>query len=201
MSDTLQLDSARLELFKGDSRYDYDRELVGGSQSLLEWIQQFIGELLSDLFDTVIDNDVVNAILIGGGIAVVLFLIWLYWRLRPKLFVRGEKEEAIDYDVQEDTIYGIDFDASISHALRDKDYRQAVRLTYLHTLKLLEDEGRIEWHPSKTPSQYMRQMNNVAFSEMSIQFIRVRYGNFEATESLYQRMHTLQGEVTKGGEP
>ena len=65
-------------------------------------------------------------------------------------------------------------EADIKQALQSSDYRQAVRLRYLQTLKYLEDEGKIDWQPSKTPSQYVRQVNMPAFTTLSRHFINVR---------------------------
>ena len=192
--DTLQLDSAQLTVFQNDSRFDYDRELVGGSQNLLEWLTTVISEWLEETFNVLVDNDVVYYSLIGLGALLVLFLSWLVWKKNPKLFMRKE-EDPLDYDVQEDTIYGVDFEAGISEALSQKDYRQAVRLLYLQTLKQLSDAGHIDWQPSKTPSQYVREYGQKAFAELSQHFILVRYGNFEATEELFQEMRELQGQT------
>ena len=197
-ADSLLIDSVQLAAFKSDSRYDYDRELIGGNESLLEWISSVVSEWLRDTFNIVMDEDVTFYLLIGIGILVIGFLIWLYWRLRPKVFVRDERGDGLDYDVQEDTIYGIDFEHDIRQALAVHDYRQAVRLLYLQTLSELQDAGRIEWQPSKTPVQYMRRVDVPAFTEMSRQFIRVRYGNFEATESLFEEMKFQQTELRKG---
>ena len=97
------------------------------------------------------------------------------------------------------SIYGVNFEADIKQALKAADYRQAVRLSYLQTLKYLEDTGKIEWQPSKTPSQYVRQVNMPAFSSLSRHFINVRYGNYEATAELYEQVKALQAEVMKGG--
>ena len=200
-ADTLQLDSELLTALQSDSQYDYDRELVGGDESLLEWLRRVIIEWLEDNLEIVLDNDVANYILIGLGVVVVLFLAWLYWRVRPRLFMRGEKKEALDYDVQEDTIYGVNFEVNIAKALREKDYRQAVRLVYLQTLLHLQNAGRIDWQPSKTPIQYMRHVNNLAFTTMSHHFIRVRYGNFEATKELFDEMQELQASITHQPSP
>ena len=192
MPDSLQLDTELLTALQSDSQYAYDRELIGGSESLLEWLQRVVKEWFSEYFGMILDDDVVTYILIGTGIVVLLFLALLYWRLRPKLFVRGGNEEGITYDVQEDTIYGVNLDAEIAKALRAKDYRQAVRFVYLQTLLYLQNASLIDWQASKTPVQYMRQMNHPDFTLMSQHFMRVRYGNFEASKELFEEMQTLQ---------
>ena len=38
-----------------------------------------------------------------------------------------------------------------------------------------------------------------AFRQLTNHFLRVRYGNFEATEELFRIMQTLQEEIGKGG--
>jgi hypothetical protein len=191
-ADTLQLDKELLTALQSDPQYDYDREILSGGESLLEWLRRVINEWLLEHLDVMLDDDVANYILIGVGVLVILFLVFLYWRLRPKLFVRGAREEDLAYDVQEDTIYGVNFDADIAKALRAKDYRQAVRLVYLQTLLHLQNAEVINWQPSKTPVEYLRQVNHPDFTRMSHHFIRVRYGNFEATQALFEEMKELQ---------
>ena len=190
--DTLQLDSALIASWKADGRYDYDREMVADSRSLLEWIMDTIKEFILDFLNTAAENDVVFYLLVVLGAALMALLVWLVWRYAPRFFMKEEENEGLDYDVEQDTIYGIDFEATIAQALREKDYRQAIRLLYLQTLKRLSDAGTINWQPSKTPMQYARQVGNREFSELSRLFILVRYGNHEATESLFQQMKTLQ---------
>ena len=200
-SDTLHIDSAQIIVWQNDSRYDYDREIVGGSQNLLEWIAALISQWVNDIFGTVLDNDVVYyALVVMGGLAVI-GLGWLLWIKRFSLFYGKSHDEALDYEVVEDTIYGVDFDADLREALATKDYRQAVRLLYLQTLLYLQNAGQIDWQPSKTPTQYMRQVSQPAFSQLTGIFIQVRYGNFEASEELFQRMKALQETLMeKGGE-
>ena len=194
--DTLQLDSELLTALQQDPQYDYDSELIGGGESLLEWLRRVIIEWVNEYLGMVLDDDVANYILIGIGAMVVLFLAFLYWRLRPKLFVRGGNEGEIAYDVQEDTIYGVDFNAEIAKAMQSSDYRQGVRLVYLQTLWQLQNAERIDWQPSKTPVQYMRQVNHPAFTTMTHHFVNVRYGNFEATKELFEEMKSLQSTLS-----
>ena len=115
--DSLQIDSAQIALWQSDGRYDYDREIVGGSQNLLEWISEIVCERLGKVFNTALDNDVVYYSLMGLGFLLALFLAWLLWRSRFRLFMKTEKkDDALDYEVTEDSIYGVDFDAELSEA-------------------------------------------------------------------------------------
>ena len=67
------------------------------------------------------------------------------------------------------------------------------------TLKQLSDEKRIDWQLYKTPTQYVYEVRMPAFRQLTNHFLRVRYGNFEATEALFHVMQSLQEEVKKGG--
>ena len=109
------------------------------------------------------------------------------------------RKNALPYAVEEDTIYGVDFARGIADALSRSDYREAVRLLYLQTLKQLSDEKRIDWQLYKTPTQYVYEVRMPAFRQLTNHFLRVRYGNFEDTEALFHVMQSLQEEVKKGG--
>ena len=88
----------------------------------------------------------------------------------------------------EDTIYGIDFDKQIAKAKSKEDYYEVVRLVYLQTLKKLNDAGLIVWEPYKTPTQYLYEVKDATIlarlRPMTTLFLRVRYGKYEATESM-----------------
>ena len=109
------------------------------------------------------------------------------------------RKNALPYAVEEDTIYGVDFARGIADALSRSDYREAVRLLYLQTLKQLSDEKRIDWQLYKTPTQYVYEVRMPAFRQLTNHFLRVRYGNFEAMEALFHVMQSLQEEMKKGG--
>ena len=198
--DSIVIDSTQLAVWRENPRYDYDRELVDGGQNLLEWFWETVTRWFFETFDTVLDNDVVACALIIAGVVLTGFLAWLIWKKNPRLFRRSE-DAPLDYETSEDTIYGIDFDDAIARAVAGGDYRQAVRLTYLQTLKHLSDNGHIDWQPSRTPMQYMRQMDSKPFHDLTRHFIRVRYGNFEATEQLFQQMKALQSQTAAATTP
>ena len=58
---------------------------------------------------------------------------------------------------------GVDFDKEIASATATGNWRDAVRYVYLKTLRCLSDYHRIDWQPSKTPSQYVYEERLPAF--------------------------------------
>ena len=101
----------------------------------------------------------------------------------------------MEYEVTEDTIYGIDFPSEIEKALQNENFREALRLMYLQTLKSLSDYHQIEWQPFKTPTQYTFEFRQSDFKRMTSLFVRVRYGGFGADKDMIRDMHNLQASV------
>ena len=193
MKDTLVIDSAQIAQWQTQQDFDYNRELVGGGMTFTEWMMAQINELLHDLFGQAWRNDYTWWALAIVGAVLVGIVVWYVWRFHPGLFMRQRDERT--YEEMEDTIYGIDFDAIISQAVGREDYREAIRMVYLRTLKALSDSQKIDWQPFKTPSQYVREFDAAAFRTLTSHFLRVRYGYFEATRQLYDEVENLGKEV------
>lgn len=197
-NDTLVCDTAKIALLQSDPAYDYNRELITPELNLFEWLSRQFGELLRKIFGSRFAEEYSTLILVCIAIILLLLIIWFVYKKRPELFMMSKKT-SLPYTVEEDTIYGVDFPGGIADALSRQDYREAVRLLYLQTLKQLSDAERIDWQLYKTPTQYIYEVRLPAFRQLTNQFLRVRYGNFEATEELYRSMLALQGEIAKGG--
>ena len=197
-TDTLVCDTAQIALWQSDPAYNYNRELITPELNLFEWISKQFGEFMRKIFGSRFAEEYSGLILICIAIIILLLIIWFVYRKRPELFMRSRKN-ALPYTVGEDTIYGVDFPGGITDALSRQDYREAVRLLYLQTLKQLSDAERIDWQLYKTPTQYLTEVRLPAFRQLTNHFLRVRYGNFEATEELFRTMQTLQEEIRKGG--
>lgn len=201
-NDTLSCDTTRLSFWQDNPVYDYNRELQTPDWDLYAWLNMQLMKLLSKIFGSRFANDYSETILIIIFIVIVLLLIWFLYRKRPELFMRAGKK-TIRYTVYEDTIYGVDFDAEIAAALDRKDYKEAIRLLYLQTLKSLSDRELIDWQLFKTPTQYIYEVKpedrRDVFRRLTNAFLRVRYGNFEASEQLFNEMKVLQQEIEEGG--
>lgn len=193
MVDTLACDSVQIAALQHNPAYDYNRELVAQQQTLWDWLRGELLEWFNDLLGNSVASGVVDAVLFFIAIVVLGLLAWLLYRYRPELFMRNAKDAIMEEEGVE-TIYGFDFDAEISRALSAGNYRQAVRYVYLKKLRQLSDTRRVEWQPSKTPSQYVYEVGSDSFRLLTQHFQRVRYGNFEATWELYDEVVRLAQE-------
>lgn len=196
-ADTLVCDTAQIAAWQSDPAYDYNRELLTPDINIFEWLFKRFGEFLRKIFGSRFAEEYSGIILVCIALLILLLIIWFLYKKRPELFLFSRKN-ALPYTVEEDTIYGVDFQGGIANALARQDYRESIRLLYLQTLKQLSDKGCIDWQPYKTPTQYIYEVKTSAFRQLTNHFLRVRYGNFEATEALYHAMRSLQEEIGKG---
>lgn len=203
-TDTLVCDTARVAWWHSQPAYDYNRELITPEIDVFRWLSMQMAKLLRIIFGSEFAEEYTGLVLVCMTAVIIVFLLWVLYKKRPELFMRSSRKTNVAYSVEEDTIYGIDFEQQISQAVARRDYREAVRLLYLQTLKQLSDVEKINWQLYKTPTEYIYELKpeslHAPFRELTNRFLKVRYGNFEATDSLFQEMTELQIAIQKGGE-
>lgn len=194
MTDTLSLDTTIVSRWTQNGDYDYERELARSGhnawQRLVDGINDFLSQQLG-LSNVNIDSTVI--IIIVGVVLAALLVAFIVVK-RPKLFFSDKP--ATDYEVEDDNIYGIDFDTLIAQAIDAENWRQACRLSYLRLLRQLSDNGLITWQISKTPTQFAREYPNPDFSRMTNLFLRIRYGGYATTRSDYELMDRLATQTS-----
>ncbi|MBW4741302.1 DUF4129 domain-containing protein [Prevotella melaninogenica] len=198
LSDTLSCDSSLLHQYRADEAYNYARELQAPELDWWDWLMSKIGEFLSDLFSIQGKGDFRIVIYIVIALAFIALIAFILYRYHFKLFGRAGK--VTNENDEEDNIYGVDFEAVYAKAMAQKDYYKAVRIVYLRTLRWLSDGNKISWQLYKTPTQYTREYLSVEFERMTTAFMRVRYGNYQASEELVGLLIDLESKIKKGGE-
>ena len=198
-ADTLVYDTAHIVVWQQDPAYDYNREVIESDVSLMQWLFGLFTEFMRELINRALGEDFTLVLITLGVIALLGIGGFFLYRKRPQLFGRGT-QEGIDYELEEDTIYGIDFDAEIAAALGRNDYREAVRLSYLKALRLLSETERIDWQLHKTPTQYITEYADADFQRLTVHFLRIRYGNFEATPDVYEEVNNLYQRLAQKNE-
>lgn len=129
-------------------------------------------------------------------VVVAGFLIIIAWYLASsniKLFKRSSvvvnKE---DKGGLVEDIFGLQYKMEIYKAVQQKNYRLAVRLLYLQTLKLLSETGKIDYKQGKTNAEYLQQLHNTPFYHdffrLTRNFEYTWYGQFHLSEEAYVMM-------------
>jgi len=187
-------DKESLKKYSRQPDFNYGGPVVGPS-----WLDRFfawITDRLDHLFVFrglsyigVIFNILMLLLIIGGFIAVIYFVLKAGGINLQDIFKRRSTATAVPYSEFFEDINAIDFDAEIENAVAKHNFRFAVRLLYLKSLKQLSDAGLIKWEIDKTNTQYIYELQNndqrSAFSSLTRQFEYVWYGGFMIDNQVY----------------
>jgi len=206
-ADTIIYDAQKIADYQADGRFDYNTQLYMPDYSWFDIIIKWFNRIMNAIFSGKFEENVTTPVMIFLFIAIIISILYFLYKKRPELFKREKKVAPLPYDIEEENIHGIDFIKELSVALDCSDYRLAIRLLYLQTLRLLSDNKLIDWQIHKTPTEYLYEIRNnemkPLFRELTNRFLRVRYGNYAATPEVYDMMHDLQTDMKKmmeGGE-
>ena len=126
-------------------------------------------------------------ILIGGFISL---LIWFLSTSNIHLFRKKPKQVTEETDEETtDDIFEINFERDIQKAITAKNFRLAVRLMYLRTLRDLSDRNLISYTHEKTNSDYLFQLADTrhykSFFRLTRSFDYTWYGQFELSQDSF----------------
>jgi hypothetical protein len=173
---------ARLREIRSRREFQYVEVKSEQSGWDLFWarVWHWLSELLATRSGKVVWEYGIYALLVVALVFVVLKLMQVDL---TRAFGRAPRRSSLPYDTSSEDIHALDFNALLSQAEAEGNYRLAVRLGYLFVLKQLTDQGLIQWQPDKTNHDYLRELTSgqlrPAFREVTRQFEYVWYGEQE----------------------
>jgi hypothetical protein len=194
----LKLDSSKTQVREFDheaiQKYKAEKEFQYGDEELKElnwwqrfwrsfwdWIDRLFGERQTASGPSVWPT-VFKYITITICIGAIIFVIFKLAGVDFKLLSGKSKTVEVPYDESLENIHEISFDDEIGNTLQNGNYRLAVRLLYLQTLKHLSDKGIIDWLPNKTNLAYVNEVQKETgygdFVNLTYQFEYIWYGDF-----------------------
>ena len=130
--------------------------------------------------------------LVAGFIAL---LIWFLSSSNIYLFRKKSKAFAETEQPTVENIFETDFENEIQKAIAEKNFRMAVRLLYLRSLRDLSDHNLIIYTPEKTNSDYLLQLAETSyyksFFRLTRNFDYTWYGHFELSK---ERFSVIQND-------
>ncbi|MBG8555380.1 DUF4129 domain-containing protein [Hymenobacter guriensis] len=189
-------DTERLRELRGQREFQYVdvRSEQSGWDLFWRRFWEWLGELLNTRGGRLTWKYGIYALLVGALVFVVLKLLQVDV---TRAFGRAPRTGLLAYDVANEDLETINFDAAIAEAERQENYRVAVRLGYLLALKQLADKGLIRLQPEKTNHDYLYELPEgtlpPAFRELTRQFEFVWYGEHDdLTASQYQQTRSTR---------
>jgi len=131
-------------------------------------------------------------LIISVFIVFIVFVVIKFTGVDFKLFMGKSKAVVIPYAESTDNIHDIDFNTEIDQAIQSANYRLAVRLMYLLSLKKLNSRNLINWQPEKTNQTYIREIadpqQREQFSSLTTQFEYIWYGEFFIDQENFKQL-------------
>jgi hypothetical protein len=194
----LVIDSSKIEVRKPSessiSEFKSDKEFIYDEAQTQNWWDAFwiwVGSKLSKLMGTKAFSffqEYLGYIIILAAVIIVI-LVLNKSKLRGLFYFNKENQVSGFKETKED-INEIDFDNLITEAISKSNYRIAVRLYYLKTLKLLSDRKLIDWKINKTNQNYVREIKKeelkMPFEKLTYLFEWIWYGEMPVAESFFE---------------
>lgn len=191
------LDKETIENYKNDQDYDYSEiepednwlsrlrlKLSDIWNSFLRWLTG--GENATGFFAIFLEilPFLFLAFLLG-------LLIWVFLKIDNARGISQTKLAKVLIGDDEEIINNQDIQSLINEALKEKNYRLAIRYYYLLTLQQLSGKELIDWQVQKTNHEYIYEIKNndlrSQFGQLTDVYDYIWYGNFEVDETAFAK--------------
>lgn len=127
------------------------------------------------------------------GIGIVIFIIYSVFKNNLFFNLTKIKNTEVDQEISYEQVKEFDaWETAIQDALRNEDYRLAMRLHYLQSLQNLDKRNLIKYHHEKTNWTYVNELRNKspynAFKNLTTYFDYIWYGKFELSKEKYDTL-------------
>lgn len=152
-----KVDEALITSYKLNDAFNYDRSPEPKDNwwgSFLRWIWSAVQDMLRTRQGKTVAWTVIITVLI-----LIIGFAFLYWKRMNQTSLFERKAQKISFSVSDDNIHAISYEEALQQAVAASDYRLAIRLLFLQSLKILADGGIIHWHINKTNEQYLKEVD------------------------------------------
>lgn len=175
------------DLTKKYSGKDFEFDsMEGEAENFLGRAISWFFDKMEDIFGFQLSPKMYDFIKFMIYILLIVFAIYILMKLlvgdNASSFFGRQSKLVAPLNIQEDHIENVDLDSYIKNALKEENYRLAIRYMYLKSLKLLSLKNIIEWHFEKTNNDYYTEIESVElkenFKKASYLYDNIWYGEF-----------------------
>ncbi|MBW6483731.1 MAG: hypothetical protein K0B10_11815 [Vicingaceae bacterium] len=183
------IDTTKIENFRSDSDFIYDR-IPPPPETPWESFKRWFWEQIAKLFNSnefSIFWDYFKWILIV--VLIFLAILWIFKSEIRGVFINKKASNVPHFIAADENIHEMNFDVLIEKAINEKNYKEAIRLSYLKVLKQLTDADLIRWEIDKTNLDYANELANseyeFPFNKVTKVFEYLWYGDFELNSTQF----------------
>jgi hypothetical protein len=197
-------DQKRLEDFRANPDFNYKEEPKEAEtlwsrmrRAFLEWLDRF--------FSAMVTTDWGNILAYGLGALALVFIVLRLLDREAVGWLAPARSGPLTATVIEENIHEMNFDELLSKAAAGGDYRQGIRLLFLHALRLLSDRNLVFWKPGKTNLDYLSELGNErlkpGFLRLGYYFEHAWYGQFPVHRQAFLTARETFEEWKRGLTP
>lgn len=203
-----KFDSQQIDKYKSDDDFDYTVHESKPTifSKIWSWFKRNLLRLLEWIFGVGKAGSILAMILQSIPYIILLVVLFIIIKLFLKVDTNSLKtgrtqSASVQLTEDEEIINNKNIPNLIQKAIKDKNFRLAVRYYYLLILQKLQENQLIEWEQQKTNEDYIKEIKqpNVTkkFSEITYLYDFVWYGNFEINEVEFAKVEANFDSLTK----
>lgn len=186
------VDSIKIKSYLKDKDFMYFEDpesTMTPWERLMNWISKQFARL-RELESYGTAWDIFMYVLIAFAVIAIIFGI--YKSEVKGLFISNKNKNGLNVSEALEDINTIDFEKMIEEAIANGNYRYAVRLNYLRSLKILSDKEIIKWKIVKTNREFVKEIKEAKlktqFENITSDFESIWYGGFDVDQPQYTQL-------------
>lgn len=189
-----KFDKEQIEKYKADDDFNYEqvKQQEGYLTKIWNWFKRVLQSFLEWVFGVEAASGILLTIL--KVIPYLVLGLVLYFLIRFFLKVDTNSRKAITakkgnitLSEEGEIIKNEDINKLIEQAIKDENYRLAIRYYYLLILQKLTKKELIDWQQEKTNEDYINEITNTVlkdkFTKGTLLYDFVWYGNFNIKQA------------------
>jgi hypothetical protein len=193
-------DKQQIAGYKSQDDFNYSRN--NGQPSLIQILPDWLRNAITRLIKTIYNAGSAELFLVILLAAAIVAVILKVNDINPiALFRRKKRNLQPLFEIGSENIGEMDFPLLIESAVKQNNFRLAIRYHYLQSLNLLAGIGKIELREGKTNREYVQEISNLEmqnfFAKLVYGFEFVWYGEFLLNEKQYGKLSSAFGEFKK----
>lgn len=193
----VKFDRSRIDNYKNSKDFEYlqTSEKDNWWTRFKKWVnekyKQFLNWLFGDYKASPLLAFIIEIIPFVLLVLMLALIAWLFSRLNPGgRILQQPKTSQVFLSEEEELVKNEDLPALIKEAVRNGQFRLAVRYYYLNELRKLDNLDLIEYEFQKTNRDYNSELKdeNIRkhFAEITMLYEFIWYGSFQVSESDYR---------------